>query len=127
MGLISLERLYPLTLGSNLGTTSTAILAAVSTDNTDTFKITMQAALCHLMFNVWGVVVFYVIPCLRLPIPLARWLGGVVGRYPWFSIVWIVSSFVLCPVAVFLLSLVSVYVSITDWFFLFSKDITTII
>ena len=33
VGLITVERVYPLTLGSNLGTTTTALLAAMAADS----------------------------------------------------------------------------------------------
>ncbi|CAG0923236.1 unnamed protein product [Notodromas monacha] len=113
LGLITLERVYPMTLGSNIGTTSTALMAAVSTDNPDTFQITLQAALCHFMFNLIGVLLFYVLPPMRIPIPIARYLGRVVGKYPWFSLFYILSSFILLPLLVFILSSISVWLLIT--------------
>lgn len=51
MGIVQLKRVYPLTLGSNIGTTATGILAALTSSNV---KNTMQLALCHLFFNIIG-------------------------------------------------------------------------
>jgi sodium-dependent phosphate cotransporter len=41
LGVISLKRVYPLTLGANIGTTTTAILASLATTG-DSFQPSMQ-------------------------------------------------------------------------------------
>ncbi|XP_025115210.1 sodium-dependent phosphate transport protein 2B-like isoform X2 [Pomacea canaliculata] len=104
MGIISVERMYPLTLGSNIGTTVTGILAALSTRGRFT-RDAMQLALCHLFFNVSGVVLFYPVPFMRWPIPLAKLLGRKTARYRWISIFYLVFMFVIFPASVFALSL----------------------
>lgn len=53
MGLVSIERVFPLTLGSNIGTTITGILASLS-GPAKTLKFSMQIALCHTLFNITG-------------------------------------------------------------------------
>ena len=53
VGFVTVERVYPLTLGSNLGTTTTALLAAMAADQ-ERIKPTMQISLCHLFFNLTG-------------------------------------------------------------------------
>ncbi len=53
VGLVTVERVYPLTLGSNLGTTSTALLAAMAAEP-ERIRATVQIALCHLFFNLTG-------------------------------------------------------------------------
>jgi solute carrier family 34 (sodium-dependent phosphate cotransporter) len=53
MGLIKIERMFPLTLGSNLGTTITGLLAALSATS-DTLKASLQIAFCHTLFNLTG-------------------------------------------------------------------------
>lgn len=58
LDLLRIEQMYPLTLGANLGTTVTAILAAMVTEGT----AALQVALAHLFFNVTGVLMFYPIP-----------------------------------------------------------------
>ncbi|CAG0896339.1 unnamed protein product [Darwinula stevensoni] len=104
IGVISLERMYPLTLGSNIGTTSTAILAALAADPKK-LKESLQAAFCHLLFNVTGILLFYVVPFMRFPIPLAKILGETTAKYRWFAALYIVVMFCLFPLLVFLLSL----------------------
>ena len=54
IGLIEVETVYPMFLGSNIGTTFTAILAAL-TESGPKLKHTIQGALVHLFFNVLGI------------------------------------------------------------------------
>lgn len=58
MGLVSIERVFPLTLGSNIGTTITGILASLSGPG-KTLKFSMQIALCHTLFNITGNLVLF--------------------------------------------------------------------
>ncbi|KAF8788250.1 sodium-dependent phosphate transport protein 2B-like [Argiope bruennichi] len=103
MGLVSLERIYPLTLGSNIGTTATGLLAAFAAPPA-ALKDTLQIAFCHLFFNISGIILFYPIPATRLPIPLAKGLGEMTSRYRWFSLLYLLVMFLLLPVFVFGLS-----------------------
>jgi sodium-dependent phosphate cotransporter len=41
----------------------------------------IQIALCHLFFNVTGILLFYPIPFMRWPIPAAEALGAIVAKY----------------------------------------------
>jgi sodium-dependent phosphate cotransporter len=84
LGVLTVERVYPLTLGSNIGTTTTAILAAMAVEG-ESFKISMQIALCHLLFNVTGILLFYPIPFLRWPIAMAKFLGDTTAKYRYGS------------------------------------------
>ena len=105
VGVLSLERVYPLTLGSNIGTTFTAILAALAADRSKLAKA-LQVALCHLFFNIAGITIWYPILRLRMiPIGLARKLGNITASYRWFAIVYLFLMFFLFPAAVFGLSL----------------------
>ena len=65
IGLVELENVYPLFLGSNIGTTGTAILAALTQSGSDAFKNTIHGALFHLFFNIIGILIFYPIPFMR--------------------------------------------------------------
>ncbi|XP_012381930.1 sodium-dependent phosphate transport protein 2B [Dasypus novemcinctus] len=104
LGVISIERVYPLTLGSNIGTTTTAILAALASPG-NTLKSSLQVALCHFFFNISGILLWYPIPFTRLPIRLAKGLGNVTAKYRWFAILYLIIFFILIPLAVFGLSL----------------------
>ncbi|KAL2088751.1 hypothetical protein ACEWY4_015650 [Coilia grayii] len=104
IGVISLERAYPLTLGSNIGTTTTAVLAAMASPG-DKLPAACQIALCHLFFNVSGILLWYPVPCMRLPIRMASTLGERTAKYRWFAVLYLVAFFLLMPSLVFALSL----------------------
>ncbi|XP_054460374.1 sodium-dependent phosphate transport protein 2B-like [Anoplopoma fimbria] len=104
IGVISIERAYPLSLGSNIGTTTTAILAAMASPG-DTLANALQIALVHFLFNISGIILWYPIPFTRLPIRLAKGLGNITASYRWFAGVYIISFFFLLPLLIFSLSL----------------------
>ncbi|KAG8510303.1 Sodium-dependent phosphate transport protein 2B [Galemys pyrenaicus] len=104
IGVISIERAYPLTLGSNIGTTTTAILAALASPG-NTLRSSLQIALCHFFFNISGILLWYPIPFTRLPIRLAKGLGNISAKYRWFAVFYLIVLFFLVPLAVFGLSL----------------------
>ncbi|XP_017278870.1 solute carrier family 34 member 2b [Kryptolebias marmoratus] len=104
IGVISLERAYPLTLGSNIGTTTTAILAAMASPG-DTLANSLQIALCHFFFNIMGILLWYPIPFMRVPIRLARGLGNKTAKYRWFAALYLFLCFLVFPLSVFGLSL----------------------
>lgn len=85
VGMVSLERIYPLTLGANIGTTTTGLLAALAAPPA-ALKDTLQLAFCHLFFNLTGILLFYPIPKTRLPIPLAKALGNVTAEYRYLEL-----------------------------------------
>ncbi|KAI3353263.1 hypothetical protein L3Q82_019807, partial [Scortum barcoo] len=104
IGVISIERAYPLSLGSNIGTTTTAILAAMASPG-DTLANALQIALVHFLFNISGIILWYPIPFTRIPIRLAKGLGNITASYRWFAAVYIICCFFILPVFVFSLSL----------------------
>lgn len=104
VGVINLERAYPLFLGSNIGTTTTALLAALASPP-DMLLIAVQVALIHFFFNLAGILLWYLVPVLRLPIPLAKRFGDLTAQYRWVAIVYLLFTFLLLPLAAFGLSL----------------------
>merc|ERR1719422_1202754 len=103
-GLVSLERAYPLTLGSNLGTTTTSILASFAAGG-DNLQAALQIALVHLFFNLTGILMFYPIPCMRWPISIARVLGNTTSKYRWFAVVYLCFMFFIFPMTMFAVSM----------------------
>uniref|UniRef100_A0A673WQ46 Sodium-dependent phosphate transport protein 2A n=1 Tax=Salmo trutta TaxID=8032 RepID=A0A673WQ46_SALTR len=104
IGVISLERAYPLTLGSNIGTTTTALLAALASPG-DKLAAAIQIALCHFFFNILGILLWYPIPVTRVPICMARALGERTAKYRWFAVLYLLICFLLLPSLVLGLSL----------------------
>ena len=110
VGVIKLERMYPLTLGSNIGTTTTGILAALASDG-EKLRNTLQLAFCHLFFNIIGIIIWYPVPVMRkLPVHLAKGLGNTTAEYRWFAIFYLFLMFFILPALVFGLSLAGWYV-----------------
>jgi len=102
--MVKLDQMFPLTVGANLGTTVTGLLA--STTAISNAKSALQVALCHLFFNVFGTIIWYVPPPLRdLPILGARKLGELAKEYKYFPIAYIGTAFVGLPLAVYGISM----------------------
>ncbi|XP_026135711.1 sodium-dependent phosphate transport protein 2A-like [Carassius auratus] len=104
IGVISLNRAYPLTLGSNIGTTTTAILAALASPR-EKLPAACQIALCHFYFNIFGILLWYPVPFTRLPIRMASALGERTAKYRWFAVLYLLVCFLLLPCLVFGISL----------------------
>jgi sodium-dependent phosphate cotransporter len=99
-GLIDVTQAFPLTLGANIGTTVTAVLASF-TGNVSGVVVAFE----HVLFNVIGVVVVYPIPPLRrIPVALAEALGRVAERSRKVAFAYVVGTFYVIPIAVILLS-----------------------
>jgi|DEB0MinimDraft_4_1074332.scaffolds.fasta_scaffold39772_2 sodium-dependent phosphate cotransporter len=93
-GVITLRNAYPVTLGANVGTTITALLAAMAASGSDALSI----ALVHTWFNVIGILVLFGIPFLRpLPIRAAELLAEVAVRRRTFAFVWVLGMFIIVP------------------------------
>ena len=103
-GLVTLETAYPMTLGSNIGTTTTSILASFAAEGRY-LKPSIQISFVHLLFNISGILLFYPIPLMRWPITLAKILGDVTADYRWFAGLYLITMFVVAPIFVFVLSL----------------------
>lgn len=67
VGLVQVDNVYPLFLGSNIGTTFTSFLAALTQGSSGAVKFTnaLQGSFVHLFFNIFGILLFYPIPFMR--------------------------------------------------------------
>lgn len=101
LGVLRLEDMLPITLGANLGTTLTGLLAALLSNAN-----AMQVALAHLFFNITGIVIFYPIPFMRnIPLHAARQLGKGTRIWKGFPLLYIGVMFFLVPFVFFGISL----------------------
>jgi len=73
-GLLTIRQIFPYVLGSNIGTTITAILAALATQN----DVAITAAFAHLLFNIFGICILW--PVRFIPIRLSEATGRFVVR-----------------------------------------------
>jgi sodium-dependent phosphate cotransporter len=93
-GVLTLRNAFPIMLGANIGTTVTALLASLATDNENGLTI----ALVHTLFNVGGVMIIYPIPVLRgIPIRLARLLSVRAQRNIFWVVGYVGFVFILLP------------------------------
>jgi len=94
LGVIQLEQMLPLTLGANIGTTVTGLLASLVSDSVSA----LQVALCHLFFNITGIIIWYPIPFMRrIPLNGARELGKWTRRSKLIPPIYIITVFFVCP------------------------------
>jgi len=100
-GLFTLAQVYPFTLGANIGTPITALLAATAvTGEYELFAL--QVALVHLLYNGFGVALFAAIrPLWRLPIQAAQALADGAERSRWVVPAYILGVFFVLPGLVF--------------------------
>jgi sodium-dependent phosphate cotransporter len=103
-GVLRLEQAFPVTLGANLGTTVTALLAALAVAGPNA-GAGLQIALVHLIFNLMGIVLVYPVPEIRrIPLRLALALTNVAMRSKRTAIAAIAVLFYGFPVLVLLIS-----------------------
>ncbi|WP_283786191.1 Na/Pi symporter [Bermanella sp. WJH001] len=96
-GVFKPRDIYPFTLGANIGTTITALLAATALSGAGAV-VGLQIALVHLMYNLLGVVVIYGIPFLReLPLKAAERLAEVATKRHSLAALYVLSVFFLLP------------------------------
>jgi len=96
-GVFSLKQVYPFTLGSNIGTTVTALLAATAITG-PTAMVAMQIALVHLLFNVSAIALIYLLPFLRGAPPfISTTLANLAQRNKLYVVAYIGGVFFALP------------------------------
>jgi len=93
-GILLLRNAYPITLGANVGTTITALLAALSTGEVDALTI----AVTHTLFNLGAIAIIFPYPRLRyLPVTMAQKLAALAVRRKPVAVSYTVVMFVVLP------------------------------
>ena len=93
-GVLSLENVYPVTLGANVGTTVTALLASLATGS----PAAVTVALVHTLFNLTGIALFYPVRSLRaLPIRLATGLARIGAERRTWAVTYVLAMFLVIP------------------------------
>jgi sodium-dependent phosphate cotransporter len=93
-GVIKLKNAYPVTLGANVGTTITALLAALAASRPEALTV----ALVHTVFNVAGILILYVVPFMRpLPILAAEKLADVAVERRSVAFIYVIGTFIVVP------------------------------
>jgi len=101
-GILTLQQVYPYTLGANVGTTITAILAAMATISTLNATLNgLTIALAHLLFNILGIAIWY--PLRNIPFMIARKLAHVASRDHRIVLAYIALTFYAIPLTLLLI------------------------
>ena len=97
-GVLKLEQAFPVTLGANVGTTVTALLAALAATDVNA-AAGLTIALVHLLFNLSATLLIYPFgPFRRIPLRLARKLADVAVESRALAIGYILGLFYVIPV-----------------------------
>jgi len=100
-GILTVESAFPITIGANIGTTTTAILASFATGNINAIII----AFAHFLFNLTGTLFIYPIrACRAIPISLAKSLGDLAAEKRRYAFFYVVGLFFILPALLILIS-----------------------
>jgi sodium-dependent phosphate cotransporter len=92
-GILTLHQVFPVTVGANIGTTVTALMAALSGSGAG-----LTIAVVHLLFNLSGTIIFVPLPAMRrIPMGMAEWLAGLSERSRWYSVAYVTVIFFAIP------------------------------
>ncbi|WP_421227382.1 Na/Pi symporter [Aeromonas enteropelogenes] len=96
-GVFTTRQLYPFTLGANIGTTITALLAATALSG-EGAHLGLTVALVHVLFNIFGVTLIYGLPFLRdLPVRAAEKLAEVGSENKMLAFGYVLGLFFMLP------------------------------
>ncbi|MEQ8628201.1 Na/Pi symporter [Ekhidna sp.] len=92
-GKVKIKKAFQFILGANIGTTITALIAAIFQS-----EAAISLAIVHLLFNLIGVMVFFLIPYLsKIPVYLAKKMGRVTMKIRLVGFAYIFIAFFLLP------------------------------
>ncbi len=96
-GIITLPQAFPITLGANIGTTITAIIASMAAP-AETAHLAVQIAAVHLLFNLSGILLIYPIKFIRnIPLNIARRLAEIAEKSKLRALGYVAGIFYLLP------------------------------
>lgn len=100
-GILTIESAFSVTMGANIGTTTTAILASFATGDISAIVVAFE----HFLFNTLGVVLIFPVKVFRMvPINLAKALGDLAYRRRRYALVYVFGVFFFVPALLILIS-----------------------
>jgi len=100
-GILTVEAAFPITIGANIGTTTTAILASFATGNISAIII----AFAHFLFNLMGTLFIYPIKYFRIvPINLAKAFGDLAAEKRRYAFFYVLGVFFVIPALLIFIS-----------------------
>jgi len=95
-GILQLKQIFPYTLGANIGTTITALLASLVSGT----HAPLAVAFGHLAFNIFGITLIWPIEKVRnIPINMAEWFSELAVQNRIIPIIYILVIFFLIPLS----------------------------
>jgi solute carrier family 34 (sodium-dependent phosphate cotransporter) len=95
-GILAIRNAYPITLGANIGTTVTALLAALAVELPEGMVI----AIVHTAFNLLAIALIYPVARVRyIPVALAERLSARAADHPSIVAVYVIGVFIVVPLA----------------------------
>ena len=92
-GIVTVTQIFPITIGANIGTTITALIASLAIGGAG-----VTIALVHCLFNIIGMLMFYPIPAIRrLPVMAAERVGAFAAEHRKLSLVYVFAVFYGVP------------------------------
>jgi sodium-dependent phosphate cotransporter len=99
-GILRLEQIFPYTLGANIGTTITALLASLVSGTIAPLAV----AFSHLIFNIFGIAIIWPIERVRnIPIITAKWFTEIAIQNKIYPIIYILVVFFIVPLTLIFL------------------------
>lgn len=96
-GLVTLPQAFPITIGANIGTTVTALLAALAVTGPNA-SAGLTIALVHLLFNLSGTLLIFPVPAIRrLPLRASEWLADTAVQSRRWALLYLVAMFYVLP------------------------------
>ena len=103
-GLVTLRQIFPITLGANIGTTVTALLASMAVSG-EAAVAARQVAMVHLAFNLAGILIWFVPSKMReVPLAAATWMAELGARSKRNAVLYVFGAFYVLPALVFLIA-----------------------
>ncbi len=90
-GAVHIRRVFAYTLGANLGTTVTGVIAASANPK----AAAVAVAIAHVTFNLIGTSIWY--PLRSIPIKIASWYADLAADNKKFALLFLVVVFVVLP------------------------------
>jgi len=98
-GIVNIYQIFPYTVGANIGTTVTTLLAAMATGS----PAALVVALSHFTFNVLGMILILPLKPIRMiPIKIALWVSNLTTKSKIYPILFIIMIFLLYQYLFFL-------------------------
>ncbi len=100
-GILTVENAFPITIGANIGTTTTAILASFATGNINAIII----AFVHFSFNMTGTMFIFPLKTIRMiPVNLARAFGDLAAEKRRYAFIYVLGVFFIVPTLLIFIS-----------------------